>query len=247
MHYYDSPQLQVSPHKARAALALLLAVCMGALCSAQVRAETSYVIDKLLVGLHEEQALDSPILKVLPTGTELQVLKREGELAFVKEPEGVSGWVDAGYLMSEQPARALLEILDQQNKDLADELREAQAKIRSLPAGSIEVSGDTADLRKRYDDLRQTLASEKLKVGELQAELAALQGKSRLTAGNDYNLGQTTAETPAPQSTVVNAEAALLTDKNIMILALVTIIIGFAAGLYCMDIYSRRRHGGFRV
>ena len=58
-------------------------------------AETAYIIDKLLVGLHEDKALNSAIIKLLPTGTRLFIIKREGNLAQVKTPGGTTGWVDA--------------------------------------------------------------------------------------------------------------------------------------------------------
>ena len=55
-------------------------------------AETAYVIDKLLVGVHRERDLNSSIIKVLPTGTALEVLERREQLARVKDAEGTEGW-----------------------------------------------------------------------------------------------------------------------------------------------------------
>ena len=58
-----------------------------------LQAETVYIKDSLLVGLHEEKSIDSAILKVLPTGTALEVLKRENDFVNVRSPKGCR-WLD---------------------------------------------------------------------------------------------------------------------------------------------------------
>lgn len=158
-----------------AALAVGLAVA-----GAQSRAETVYVIDKLLVGVHSEKSLDSPIIKALPTGTQLEVLTREGDLAQIKGPEGVTGWVDAVYLSKEQPAAMLLEGLVAQNRQLAEDLKTAQARIDELAAegrATVEAtqqaeSGKVAGLEQQLDNVRRQLESERTRAGELQSRLA---------------------------------------------------------------------------
>ena len=41
-------------------------------CGAASAAESAYVIDKLLVGIHESKDTDSAILKVVPTGIDVK-------------------------------------------------------------------------------------------------------------------------------------------------------------------------------
>lgn len=159
-----------------------LAVGLTIAC-AQAWAETVYVIDKLLVGVHSEKSLDSPIVKALPTGTQLEVVKREGDLAQIKGPEGVTGWVDAVYLSKEQPAALLLEGLEAQNRKLAEQLTTAQAKLGELAAegqATVEAtqqaeSGKAGELERQLDDVRRQLESERTRAGELQSKLAAIQ------------------------------------------------------------------------
>lgn len=162
---------------ATAALTAGLAIVCAPAC-----AETVYVIDKLLVGVHSEESLESPIIKALPTGTPLEVLRREGDLAQIKGPEGVTGWVDAVYLTKEQPAAMLLEGLEAQNRELAENLRTAQAKVAELTAegrataeaAQLSESGEAAELARQLDDVRRQLASERTRAGELQSKLAAI-------------------------------------------------------------------------
>jgi len=166
---------------------LLLRVIIGVgivACPQWLFAETVYVIDKLLVGVHAEKSLDSPIVKVFSTGTQLEVLKREGDLAQVKGPEGVTGWVDAVYLTKEQPAAIVVGMLEAQNRKLVEDLRAAQAKaselesrINQTAANNTRPHEDLEALRKDKEDLRQTLEMERTRANNLQTRLAELQNR----------------------------------------------------------------------
>ena len=46
---------------------------------ATVIAETAYVTDKLMAGIHQDNTTGSIIIKVIPTGTKLEILKQEGK------------------------------------------------------------------------------------------------------------------------------------------------------------------------
>ncbi len=63
-------------------------------------AETVYVIDELKIGLHESASINSPIVKLVPSGTELTVMERGDDLVKVKEPEGQQGWINNKYLVT---------------------------------------------------------------------------------------------------------------------------------------------------
>jgi SH3 domain protein len=235
-------------------------------------ADTAYVIDKLLVGVHEDKALDSPVVKVLATGTRVEVIKREGEVAYIRDAEGQQGWVDAGYLMNEQPAALLLESMDKQNRSLSEALREAQARIELLSknnapggkrAGDDRLRAQLEDLQKANDELSQRLASERLKVGELQAKVSELSG-STLLSDSDRTLpaggpadaaaiarggASTTARTPAEArpGELAQVGRVLLDSKAVAFTLLVILLAAFGGGVYFMDYINRRRHGGFRV
>ena len=149
-----------------------------------LHAETVYVIDKLLVGVHSGKTLDSPIIKVFPTGTQLEVLKRDGDLTQVKGPGDVTGWVDASYLTKDQPASVVLDMIETQNRQLVGNLKQAEAKIADLEAqaGKAPAAAGKGDdqskaalekLQKDYASLQQSLKAERDKSADLQAKLAA--------------------------------------------------------------------------
>ena len=112
--------------------AFLLLVC----CLSNAVAETNYVTDELKIGLHKESSTDSPILKLIPSGTALDVLSREQELVRVTEPGGISGWVHQRYLLEAAPDRSRVLELQKQNSALTQQLQQLKAQpLTSAEAG----------------------------------------------------------------------------------------------------------------
>nr|VFJ77650.1 MAG: SH3 domain protein [Candidatus Kentron sp. FW] len=105
----------------------LLACLPGMAC-----AETAYVIDRLLAGIHKDKAQDSTVLEVLPTGSALEVISREEDFTRVRSANGIVGWIDTNYLMSEKPAQLLLMELEAIQEQTETELKEAKAQLGKL-------------------------------------------------------------------------------------------------------------------
>jgi SH3 domain protein len=240
--------------KALSAVRSRLWAAAGALtvgCAAHA-AETAYVIDKLLVGVHAEQALDSAIVKVLPTGTKLEVLKREGDLAYVKHESGVSGWLDAGYLMTDTPAALRIEAVEARVKELTAALAAAEKRApTNARTATADAASETPASTEQKAELEQRLASERLKVGELQARIAALQDAAQ-SAGDSAELARKNAELStqlqALQSEGFAGAARRLAGSNAALLTLVLlVVIAFCTGAISVDRWQRRRRGGFRI
>jgi SH3 domain protein len=117
---------------------LITAVLALVWCAAVSAAETAYVIDKLLVGVHEDRDLNSAIVKVLPTGTKLEVMQRDGELAQVRDSDGTSGWVDGAYLMKEAPAQL-------QVQTLSEEVAELKRRLAATPTSDVATADPGRD------------------------------------------------------------------------------------------------------
>jgi SH3 domain protein len=237
---------------------------LAALPLATLAAETAFVIDKLLVGVHQEEDLASAIVKVLPTGTKLEVLTRKGEIAKIKDPDGVTGWVDAAYLMKTAPAAELLEQLKLDKQALADRVKALESS-KAAPGGP---PGAVDTLTNENTELKSQLSAQKLKNSELEASLAELRKNAptapgggtvaaELQAANlklkeELELAQETIETlHAAQPPTAALDKIRLATKsgplNMGLSAVVVLLIGFGGGLYLMDCLNRRRHGGFRV
>ncbi|MDP6182287.1 MAG: TIGR04211 family SH3 domain-containing protein, partial [Gammaproteobacteria bacterium] len=227
-----------------------------------------YVIDKLLVGVHQDRDLNSAIIKVLPTGTKLEVVKRDGELALIKDPDGTSGWVDAAYLMKEAPAQVKVKTLSEENAALAAKLAAA-----GKPGDSNEDTdaAETRDkLTKENTELKRKLSAEKLKTGELQTKIGALEsevGNRPVTPADTVIADLESAnavltrklETAAQRSKQLELELdeqqgsplppVVVESFSTPVFAAfgIGLLLAFGGGLYFMDYLNRRRHGGFRV
>ncbi len=191
-----------------------------------ISAETAFVIDKLLVGVHADKSLDSPIIKVFSTGTQLEVLQRVGDLAQIKGPEGVTGWVDAVYLTTEQPAAEVLELLETQNRQLVEDLKAAQSKISETearlaqaPTPDPQASEQIAAIRRDNEGLQQSLLAERARADSLQMRIdelekgpasdrAALASMQSENAALKAELQQARPGPPPMQATVAVASPA---------------------------------------
>jgi SH3 domain protein len=222
-------------------------LCISLLCltATIAQAETVYVIDELKIGLHESASINSPILKLIPSGTELTVIERGEELVKVKEPEGSQGWINGEYLVNNKPGKA--------------RVNELEKEIELLKSSTIMTDGASTEQK----DLAQQLKSERLKSGQLQAELTDLKTRIANIDNSDQFLTEIEqlkqeneqlriqmessgieiqAESASGSSTV-----ALHGWKQYMTAFIIVLILGMIAGAFILDHLNRRRHGGFRI
>ncbi len=251
-------------------LGLAMALLLGAPALA---AQTVYITDELKAGLHEEKLPDSPITKVVPTGTRLEVIKREEDATFVREPGGTTGWIDNSYLVEDDPGTPPQVAAEQRIKELEDELTAARQEIRTLKAGqpreAPEPPAPVRELQQKISELQDELKAEKLKAGELQIQLSEL--RKRLGLDNEkaslYKEIETlkennkelevqlarardNPEAAADEAGIVSRAGASLPWRGwrqLLVYLGITLIVGMVLGVYLMDVINRRRHGGFRV
>ncbi len=195
-------------------------VALLLLWSASAGAETVYVTDLLQLGIHRAPDTSDQPFRNLVSGTELEVLERAPSFARVRTPDGEEGWVRSAFLVTEQPARHRVAELEAAVAELnarLDSVAAASAATDELPGGAM-AGGLTA------------IPGESAPVaGAIQDTLAALESENRL-----YEAQLEAYRRSVPWSWAWPA----------LVLAL---LAGFAAGLWCLDAWIRRRHGGFRV
>jgi len=91
--------------------ALLTATCAGA----------AQITDRLLVGLYADSELKGEPMKLLETGTAVDIRTRTGTAILVRLGDGTQGWLDPAYVSEEKPA--------------ATRLLELQAELAGLRGG----------------------------------------------------------------------------------------------------------------
>lgn len=133
--------------------------------SATVSAETAYVTDNLRLGLHRAADTSDRSFRSLQSGQEIEILSRDRNYAHVRLPNGVEGYVKAGYLVFEKPAKLIV--------------AETQAKVEQLEQ-------DLAATKQAYAEPAATIAALNQQLEQTRAELAtAGKAVTDLSSAND--------------------------------------------------------------
>jgi uncharacterized protein YgiM (DUF1202 family) len=185
------------------------------------QAETAYVTDRLYVSIREGQGPDSPAVKSVATGTEVEVLQRLGGFALVREPEGSEGWIAERYLVASAPTRALLDSTN-------TELNQAQSELKTV---------------------RQQLAASQKSAKDAARQISALE--QRLKEQGEAAPATTKAsEMPeqAPSPTGVDSEESGHPGDQFswvwLLIAFAMLVVGFVSGALWLREVNRKKMGG---
>jgi len=227
-----------------------------------LQAETVYITDSLLVGLHEEKSIDSAILKVLPSGTILEVIKRDNDLVNVRDPKGVTGWISNSYLMTNEPndnKYTTENIAQSRITELEAELQNIKLERAKTEQQNEQITdADLARLKTENEKLNQQILSDKLKSGELQAKLSELKNQISQNGNNNKNadeillLAETNAQLEEQIKQLQTNNRTIISipnefeRSNPLIVIVITLFIGLIIGIFFMDWRARKRHGGLR-
>ncbi|MDJ0870915.1 MAG: TIGR04211 family SH3 domain-containing protein [Gammaproteobacteria bacterium] len=138
-------------------LLLVLSVSATAVTAQQVR----YVEDFVKVPLRTGKSLQNKILRMLPSGTRLELLEVSEEDGYsrVKTERGVEGWILSRYLMEQPSARDRLATAKEElaaEKEAAERLKR---EIGTLRAHEAEIERSNRELQENNSQLSQELAS----------------------------------------------------------------------------------------
>ncbi len=229
-------------------------------------AETVYVADRFEIGVHDNTNLDSAIVAVIPSGTPLTVIDRNGEFVKVSTPDGVRGWVDTRYVVSEKPSVTLLEERDAKLQDVLLSLRAARGEVEVLRQRVTELQRDAGtaarnspgitksvslvanenasklkDTERELENLAKVNRQLKIHIADLQAiQIASAKSAVESTPTENEDGGESIWHGP------ISNEARTWTPWQWLMFGSI-LLLAFAAGGYAVDWESRRRHGGFRI
>tara|TARA_B100000959_G_C14786255_1_gene543631 strand:- start:116 stop:805 length:690 start_codon:yes stop_codon:yes gene_type:complete len=220
---------------------LIITICITPVV---VHAEVAYVTDKIKIGLHQEPSNESPIIKLVPSGTKLNIIERENDLIYAEEPEGVRGWVNSQNILNSKPGKAKVIELEKVNKELEEKIQ----TLQNEPEKSIS-----------NEELEKKLNTERLKVGELQVELTNIKSKAGNIESNKKLLADINHLKNANKQLINQLESSgIVSDENgnqissknsspKFISFMIIFVFGVIGGILILDFINRRRHGGFRV
>lgn len=138
------------------ATSLVVVLLLGMASSAV--AETRYVSDRLEIQMRTGKGTQFRILRMLPSGTALDVLEVDQENGYsrVRAPGGVEGWVLNRYLMKGQAARDRLTDAEKKLAELELENRKLKTSFGDLK----EQKGSTEQERRELDKQNRKLSQE---------------------------------------------------------------------------------------
>lgn len=117
-----------------------------------VAAETGYVTDRLILGLHLAEDTSDRAFRSLESGQAVEILSRDRNYAHVQLPDGAQGYVKAAYLVYEKPAKLIVAESQAEAERLAGELEDLRQAF-SGPAAAIEaLQQKSADLQVQLDE-----------------------------------------------------------------------------------------------
>jgi SH3 domain protein len=144
-------------------ICLLFAAMVGT-----ATAETRYVSDELQITLRSGQSTQHQILRMIPSGTPLEVLETNEDTGYtqVRTPQNVEGWVLTRYLMDHPSAQDQLAAakkkaarLEEENKNLKSSLKDVSGDKSSLDKDKRELLAKNDKLQSELDQIRKTAAN----------------------------------------------------------------------------------------
>ncbi|MCB1800920.1 MAG: hypothetical protein KDI82_04440 [Gammaproteobacteria bacterium] len=216
----------------------------------------AHVTDKLVVGVYPQPAEEGSPLRLVSSGTPLDVLSTKGDYAEVRLADDTRGWVEARYITDEKPAKAML--LETQAR-----LRQMGLEMAALRAGEGGREGDAEPMPSaqslppsaREAQLQQALDQAKQRVDELEARLIqqdtqqdAQQRLEQLQARVRDALERLAASQGLTlQDAAASPAQGFFSRYRTWIAAAGALLVGIAAGIGFVDYRIRKRYGGFRI
>lgn len=202
-----------------------------------VRAEPArYVTDQFEITLRSGKSTTHNILKMLPSGTRLEILDTDKKAGYsrVKTGDGVEGWVLNRYLMDTPSARERL--ADAEQKAARLELENNKLKGER---NETEVARQTAEKAvKRLETENQKLNQELTELRRLAAEPLAIEKTNKELQTRILLIEQ-------EQDTLRHENATLKdrTARDWFLAGAGVIVLGILIGLALPKLRSRRRGG----
>ena len=139
-----------------------LVIGLLALLPLLAAAETGYVTDRLMLGLHAAGDTSDRPFRSLESGTEFEILSRDRLYAHVRLADGTEGYVKAAYVVYEPPAKLIVNQTQAEVERLTTELEEAKAAfaepaavIDALKAETVALKSDLETARERVEGLEK--------------------------------------------------------------------------------------------
>lgn len=160
----------VGVRNATSAILFIPIVFLG-ITNESLLADTRYVSDRLIISVRAGQNNTSDVLGYIASDTPVDVLDEEGRYLKIKTKNGLEGWVNAQYIISEPPKTLTI-------KDLRNEMNRLQGEIDTFKNKTIDSSNQSSSTKLNYEqkikELERTLKTHQQMASNREGELERL-------------------------------------------------------------------------
>ena len=169
---------------------LMFMLTLLMLSTGQAIVDKQYVSDELIITLRRGEGDQYKILKMLKTGTPLEILQEgKADYVFVRTSDGTEGWVKKQYLTNETPKPTVIGRLEKERDQLREQVNQLEIQQAELTAALENSRNDLAGGNAAFADLQKELDKVQAKYDDLQnkaANVVKLTGeRDRLKSHND--------------------------------------------------------------
>ena len=173
----------MTARKTMSVLLLIFAIILTVIIKS-VFAETRYVSDKLIISVRDGPNQDDNVLGYIRTGTAVDVLEeKEGHLR-IKTEDGLEGWVQTQYIISEKSNGRIIEDLRNEINDLNKKIEFSKNEQGSL-SDKLLVTKQIYEVRIR--ELEQEVNINQKNTAKAKSELIELNKKYKKLLNNSEN------------------------------------------------------------
>jgi len=105
---------------------------LGVLVMPTHAVQSAHITDKLLAGFYEQPDSASQPLKVLPSGTPVEALKKLAGFTQVRLGDNSEGWIESRYISDSKPAKVMLLELQAKHGQTKQQLRLLEKELKHL-------------------------------------------------------------------------------------------------------------------
>jgi SH3 domain protein len=156
-----------------------LAGLAALLVAGTASAERAWIKDELRLNIRTGAGTQYRIVGVVETGDQVDIVSRADGWTQVKTGDGRTGWIPAGYLQPEAPARMVVEQHVKESAELRKRVEDLTQQVEALSGGNADLAGRDAEQQAEID--RLTRENMELRVGARWPEWVA--GASILFVG----------------------------------------------------------------
>ena len=183
-------------------------------------ADTTYVIEQLVVGVTATVDAESERVGQVKSGDKLEVIERDGDETHVKLSSGKDGWLKSSYLTNDPP--------------LQTRLTERTAEVEKLKQEADKQRQESEKQRQEADKLKQD-------VTRLEAEVAAARVAHNATSDAPPAPVRDTVFLRDPERQSSTSWPVLVGASAVML------FVGFVAGWRTLDRRIRQKYGGLKI